>query len=797
MKPDGTEIDDEDKNLGRWINRQRSLYQAGKLKDDRRQQLELIGLKWAVLSTTSWHTMYESLVKYANTKREMDKNKYWDGNVPASYETDDKPPKKLGRWVNRQRSAYANKKLKKEFVEKLETAGLKWTAMDSKKDLENSEVLMRQRSMIQTQRPIIRTVPQIGRPGIMNVRPPLPGARPVISGSRPGVVTSGVRSTVQGTPGARPGVLVSGVRPVAQGTLGVVSGVRPVAQGTLGARPGVLVSGVRPVAQGTVGTVVSGVRPAIQGTVGARPVAVVSGVRPVAQGTVGAVVSGVRPVIQGTVGARPVAVVSGVRPVAQGTVGTVVSGVRPVIQGTVGARPVAVVSGVRPVAQGTVGTVVSGVRPVIQGTVGARPVAVVSGVRPVAQGTVGAVVSGVRPFIQGTVGARPVAVVSGVRQVVQGTKPVQQKQIIRQGIQIQTSASRVVPSTVKPRTTANTTYSILPSPKNGVSVGKPTIATIRAPTSQSFAVPTKITTPVNATSRLSMSPGKLGTTAIGLAKSVPVRTSIQSTTAPAPNVLVQGRTAAPLKSLQTTVPPSFRVPKVISPQAKYPPQVSSTKVAVPAPVPKNLHLRAVSIPNAPLPTRTLAHPVASKIITGVKKEAGIPNAPLPTRTLAHPVASNSIVDVKKEAGILQATPQVATSVAIGTTSTPAVGSTNVALNTKSNIPSATSKESSSMVCQMGLKSKNFVSAAATQNFQKTMPGASSIGSSQINKQKSTLCTPISQVAQASKVTLPVQSTFIPKVSSSISTTSASSTSSQVQAVTTVDVSSASNTKMGT
>ena len=729
MKPDGTEIDDEDKNLGRWINRQRSLYQAGKLKDDRRQQLELIGLKWAVLSTTSWHTMYESLVKYANTKREMDKNKYWDGNVPASYETDDKPPKKLGRWVNRQRSAYANKKLKKEFVEKLETAGLKWTAMDSKKDLENSEVLMRQRSMIQTQRPIIRTVPQIGRPGIMNVRPPLPGARPVISGSRPGVVTSGVRSTVQGTPGARPGVLVSGVRPVAQGTLGVVSGVRPVAQGTLGARPGVLVSGVRPVAQGTVGTVVSGVRP--------------------------------------------------------------------VIQGTVGARPVAVVSGVRPVAQGTVGTVVSGVRPVIQGTVGARPVAVVSGVRPVAQGTVGAVVSGVRPFIQGTVGARPVAVVSGVRQVVQGTKPVQQKQIIRQGIQIQTSASRVVPSTVKPRTTANTTYSILPSPKNGVSVGKPTIATIRAPTSQSFAVPTKITTPVNATSRLSMSPGKLGTTAIGLAKSVPVRTSIQSTTAPAPNVLVQGRTAAPLKSLQTTVPPSFRVPKVISPQAKYPPQVSSTKVAVPAPVPKNLHLRAVSIPNAPLPTRTLAHPVASKIITGVKKEAGIPNAPLPTRTLAHPVASNSIVDVKKEARILQATPQVATSVAIGTTSTPAVGSTNVALNTKSNIPSATSKESSSMVCQMGLKSKNFVSAAATQNFQKTMPGASSIGSSQINKQKSTLCTPISQVAQASKVTLPVQSTFIPKVSSSISTTSASSTSSQVQAVTTVDVSSASNTKMGT
>jgi hypothetical protein len=27
--------DDEDKNLGRWVNRQRSLYQAGKLRKDR------------------------------------------------------------------------------------------------------------------------------------------------------------------------------------------------------------------------------------------------------------------------------------------------------------------------------------------------------------------------------------------------------------------------------------------------------------------------------------------------------------------------------------------------------------------------------------------------------------------------------------------------------------------------------------------------------------------------------------------------------------------------------------------
>jgi hypothetical protein len=102
--------------------------------------------------------MYDALCQYANFKRTNDKHGHWDGNVPASYETDDKPPKKLGRWVNRQRSAYANKKLKKEFVEKLEKAGLKWTANDSKKDMDPDEIV---RQNIVVQRATIRTAPQV------------------------------------------------------------------------------------------------------------------------------------------------------------------------------------------------------------------------------------------------------------------------------------------------------------------------------------------------------------------------------------------------------------------------------------------------------------------------------------------------------------------------------------------------------------------------------------------------------------------------------------------------------------
>jgi len=117
---------DEEKNLGRWVNRQRSQYQTGKLKKDRQQDLERIGLKWSVLLTTSWSTMYESLSVYAGEKQKQNPNGMWDGNVPANYKTKTNPPLSLGRWINRQRCAYAKKSLKKDHVNQLEALGLKW-----------------------------------------------------------------------------------------------------------------------------------------------------------------------------------------------------------------------------------------------------------------------------------------------------------------------------------------------------------------------------------------------------------------------------------------------------------------------------------------------------------------------------------------------------------------------------------------------------------------------------------------------------------------------------------------------
>lgn len=78
--------------------------------------------------------MYDALSEYVKAKRSADTNGEWDGNVPANYKTPGTPPKNLGRWVNRQRSAQAKNKLKEEYVTKLEELGLKWTIYDKKSD---------------------------------------------------------------------------------------------------------------------------------------------------------------------------------------------------------------------------------------------------------------------------------------------------------------------------------------------------------------------------------------------------------------------------------------------------------------------------------------------------------------------------------------------------------------------------------------------------------------------------------------------------------------------------------------
>lgn len=127
-RPDGNYAG-EDRNLGRWVNRQRSLKQAGKLRKDRQLALEKIGLKWCMLDSTSWDAMFEILTAYVKEKKATTGE--WDGNVPAGYKTSEIPPKALGRWINRQRCSFVKNKLKQEYIDKLSYLGLKWSVHGS------------------------------------------------------------------------------------------------------------------------------------------------------------------------------------------------------------------------------------------------------------------------------------------------------------------------------------------------------------------------------------------------------------------------------------------------------------------------------------------------------------------------------------------------------------------------------------------------------------------------------------------------------------------------------------------
>lgn len=110
------------------MNRQRCLFQAGRLKKDRQEDLERIGLRWSVLMTTPWEDMYKSLCTYA---QQQQRQCGWDGNIEANYKTSTHPQLSLGRWVNRQRSAYAKGHLKDEYVQQLNSIGLHWAMPNS------------------------------------------------------------------------------------------------------------------------------------------------------------------------------------------------------------------------------------------------------------------------------------------------------------------------------------------------------------------------------------------------------------------------------------------------------------------------------------------------------------------------------------------------------------------------------------------------------------------------------------------------------------------------------------------
>ena len=108
----------ENKQLAKWVGRQRGDYRKEILSEDRIKRLEEIGFVWE-LYESFWEEMFTILKEY--------KDRHGDCNVSSRWTES----KQLASWVAHQRGSYQKEKLDKDRIKRLEEIGFVWEPLDS------------------------------------------------------------------------------------------------------------------------------------------------------------------------------------------------------------------------------------------------------------------------------------------------------------------------------------------------------------------------------------------------------------------------------------------------------------------------------------------------------------------------------------------------------------------------------------------------------------------------------------------------------------------------------------------
>jgi len=119
----------EGNKVGRWINKQRVLYNQGRLSQERTILLERAGFPWSKKNRASWSTHYEHLLQFRkdNPNRwPTQTEEHADGN-------------KLGRWVNYQRVLFGQGRLPEDRKNLLNQIGFEWRAREGRKSGESQK----------------------------------------------------------------------------------------------------------------------------------------------------------------------------------------------------------------------------------------------------------------------------------------------------------------------------------------------------------------------------------------------------------------------------------------------------------------------------------------------------------------------------------------------------------------------------------------------------------------------------------------------------------------------------------
>lgn len=102
--------------LGRWLRTVKNNYTLGVLPEEKKKQLESIGMEWDSVKDRTWAMFFELAKEYYQ--------KYGNLNVNIKYATEDGV--KLGIWISSQRYAYSKNKLSEERIHRLESIGMSW-----------------------------------------------------------------------------------------------------------------------------------------------------------------------------------------------------------------------------------------------------------------------------------------------------------------------------------------------------------------------------------------------------------------------------------------------------------------------------------------------------------------------------------------------------------------------------------------------------------------------------------------------------------------------------------------------
>lgn len=101
--------------LGTWVRNQRAAKRYNRpIIGERGKRLDEIGFVWRLIEPNSWESMFDRLVEYKRVRGNC--------NVPQKQGAN----KRLGKWVNTQRTHYKRGTLRPDRKQQLDSIGFVW-----------------------------------------------------------------------------------------------------------------------------------------------------------------------------------------------------------------------------------------------------------------------------------------------------------------------------------------------------------------------------------------------------------------------------------------------------------------------------------------------------------------------------------------------------------------------------------------------------------------------------------------------------------------------------------------------